>query len=269
MTQYALGHASNEIQRLMDQATILRPITLRLLRDAGIRPGMRILDIGCGAGDVAMLAAKLVGEAGTVLGIDRNEAVVETARARTVSMRNTTFAAASPEDLSDHERFDIVIGRYVLIFQDDPAAFLRASVRLVKSSGVVAFHEIDDADDFSALPEVPSWTEANAWAMRGFRRMLPNPDAPGRLVEWFSRAGLAAPNLFCEVIIGDSEHSPIPRWLAGAVRTLAPHIIAHGWASEAQIDIDNLEARLRAETTAAHSQLAAPRQVCAWLRMRS
>jgi hypothetical protein len=60
-TEYILGHSDREIRRLMHQAAILRPITERLLRGAGIGRGMRVLDLGCGAGDVSMLAAKLVG----------------------------------------------------------------------------------------------------------------------------------------------------------------------------------------------------------------
>jgi ubiquinone/menaquinone biosynthesis C-methylase UbiE len=71
-TTYALGHSSAEIQRLKDQAAMLRPITERLLRSAGIDAGMRVLDLGCGAGDVSMLAAELVGPAGIVVGIDRS-----------------------------------------------------------------------------------------------------------------------------------------------------------------------------------------------------
>jgi hypothetical protein len=48
---YILGHSEAEIRRLQMQATILRPITERLLQSAGIRPGMRVLDLGSGAGD--------------------------------------------------------------------------------------------------------------------------------------------------------------------------------------------------------------------------
>src|SRR5258708_14382184 len=125
-TDYALGHAPAEIQRLVEQAVILRPITTRLLKEAGIRPGMKVLDVGCGAGDVTMLAAKLVGESGTVLGIDRSEAAIDAARARTVSTRNIAFEIASPEELRDQERFDIVIGRDVSIFHEDPYTFVRA-----------------------------------------------------------------------------------------------------------------------------------------------
>ena len=55
-TAYALGHLSAEIQRLKNQVAMLRPITERLLRSAGIDTGVRVLDLGCGAGDVSMLA---------------------------------------------------------------------------------------------------------------------------------------------------------------------------------------------------------------------
>ena len=49
---YVLGHSQREIQRLISQATMLRPVTERLLRSLKIGPGMRVLDLGCGAGDV-------------------------------------------------------------------------------------------------------------------------------------------------------------------------------------------------------------------------
>jgi 2-polyprenyl-3-methyl-5-hydroxy-6-metoxy-1,4-benzoquinol methylase len=51
---YVLGHSEREIRRLQNQANILRPITKRLLRNSGICEGMRVLDVGCGAGDVSL-----------------------------------------------------------------------------------------------------------------------------------------------------------------------------------------------------------------------
>ena len=71
----------------------------------------------------------------------------------------------------------------MLIFQDDVTRFIRASARLVKPGGIVGFHEIDDADDFAGLPEVPLWKQANAWLMSALRSLLPNPDVTGRLVD--------------------------------------------------------------------------------------
>ena len=70
--RYVLGHAPEELRRLILQAGILRPITARLLHDAGIGPGMRVLDLGCGVGDVTMLLADMVGPSGSIVGIDHS-----------------------------------------------------------------------------------------------------------------------------------------------------------------------------------------------------
>ena len=58
---YALGHSENELQRLSRQGEAIGPFTRQLFEEAGIKQGMRVLDIGCGSGDVAFLAANLVG----------------------------------------------------------------------------------------------------------------------------------------------------------------------------------------------------------------
>jgi ubiquinone/menaquinone biosynthesis C-methylase UbiE len=67
---YVLGHSAQELQRLTLQARLLAPITRRLLLAAGVASGMRVLDVGSGMGDVAFLAAELVGPAGHVVGAD-------------------------------------------------------------------------------------------------------------------------------------------------------------------------------------------------------
>jgi len=71
-SDYAMGSTDRERQRLMQQGAVLRGFLASAFRAAGIGPGMRILDLGCGVGDVAMLAADLVGPTGSVVGIDRN-----------------------------------------------------------------------------------------------------------------------------------------------------------------------------------------------------
>ena len=87
---------------------------------------MRVLDLGCGAGDVSMLAAELVGAAGSVVGIDRSQEAIAVARrrARTAELRHVHFEEATVGAFSGTQPFDMVIGRYVLIHQADPVALI-------------------------------------------------------------------------------------------------------------------------------------------------
>jgi protein-L-isoaspartate O-methyltransferase len=66
-SSYALGSTDAEHERLTRQAALLAPCTERFFREAGIGSGQRVLDIGSGVGDVAMLAAQLVGPSGEVV----------------------------------------------------------------------------------------------------------------------------------------------------------------------------------------------------------
>jgi len=78
---YVLGSADREHNHLIRQAKFLASCTRRLFVDAGIRPGMRILDLGSGVGDVAMLAATLVGPSG-VRSVGRVGSLADEARLR-------------------------------------------------------------------------------------------------------------------------------------------------------------------------------------------
>ena len=79
---YTMGRSKEETERLIQQSGLYEGITGRLLRDAGLFTGMKVLDIGSGAGDVAMAAAQLVGSEGEVVGVDMNPEILETARTR-------------------------------------------------------------------------------------------------------------------------------------------------------------------------------------------
>ena len=69
---YPLGHTDAEHDRLIRQAARVAPITERFFREAGIGHGQRVLDLGSGVGDVAMLVARLVGPSGEVVAIERD-----------------------------------------------------------------------------------------------------------------------------------------------------------------------------------------------------
>jgi 2-polyprenyl-3-methyl-5-hydroxy-6-metoxy-1,4-benzoquinol methylase len=271
MTQakYILGHSPEEIRRLMCQAAILRPFTGRLLSSAEIGPGMRVLDLGCGAGDVSMLAAELVGPSGSVVGIDRNPQVIALAskRARMAGLEQVTFREVSLDAFSDPDLFDCVVGRYVLIHQADPIDFLRAAARLVRPGGIVAFHEVDLAGSFNSRPRVWRWDAAGNLILAAFREVLPHYDLANRLIEHFSGAGLPVPNLSREMLVSGGASSPLYEWLADTMRSVWPQLVEMGIATEAAIPAETLAARIRSAVVEARSQIECPAQVCAWTRI--
>ncbi|MCB0214090.1 MAG: class I SAM-dependent methyltransferase, partial [Anaerolineae bacterium] len=113
-SSYPLGHTQEELDRLVHQAGFLGDLTEYVFRQAGVVPGMRILDVGCGAGDVSFLAASLVGPEGMVIGIDKSpEAIaVATQRARQVGLTNVRFMAVDLMDFQlDEAPVDALIGR--------------------------------------------------------------------------------------------------------------------------------------------------------------
>src|SRR4030081_943729 len=124
---YVLGHSSRELDRLSAQARMIDPITRRFFTEAGIGEGMHVLDVGSGAGDVAFLAAELIGDSGEVVGVDRSPTALDVARARAAerSLRNVSFVEGDPARIGFERLFDAAIGRYVLHFPADPPAIVR------------------------------------------------------------------------------------------------------------------------------------------------
>jgi SAM-dependent methyltransferase len=160
MSAYPIESSERERARLARQAQLLRPITERLLRQAGAREGAAILDLGTGAGDVALLAAEIVGSRGRVLSLDRDTANLTHARERAakVGHRHVTFLERDIGDPPADQPFDVAIGRYVLMYQDDPAATVRGVARAIKPGGAIAFHEINlyAGSRGDAWPEMPA-----------------------------------------------------------------------------------------------------------------
>ena len=135
---YPLGDTSAEHARLIRQAAIWDPFTERLFRDAGIGPGQRALDIGSGVGDVAMLAAKLVGPSGAVVGVEREPVTIATARSRVAKagLSNVSFLESDVRGVASSALFDAVVGRAILQYLPEAGAVLRSLALRVRPGGV-------------------------------------------------------------------------------------------------------------------------------------
>ena len=264
---YALGHSSRELDRLSFQGTVFAPYTRQLLTEAGLTAGMRVLDVGSGSGDVSFLAADLVGSDGCVLGVDRSSAAVERARTRAIrrNIHNVSFEIGDFASMHFDRPFDAIIGRFVLMYQDDPATSLRNMVRYLREDGVAAFQEVDSTVCRS-WPAVPVFDEAARWLMEGLRSSGARPELGLEMHSLFVDCGLPAPRMRTDTLVSGEGDSPVYKLLAEAVRSLAPTLERLNIASAAQVQIDSLADRMREEVVAKRAVAMSYGLVGAWAR---
>src|SRR5713101_4668040 len=172
VSPYALGSTDAEHERLIRQAARLAPLTERLFREAGIGPGQRVLDLGSGVGDVAMLVARLVGPSGEVVGVERDTRSITRAKVRLAEagVRNVTFTQSDVSQIASTRLFDAVVGRFILMYLTDPVAVLRSLSRLVRPGGVFAFQESSWAPIFAISTHLPLWSAATSLMCEIFQR---------------------------------------------------------------------------------------------------
>ncbi len=266
---YILGHKSEAVQRLLRQGQMLNPFTPRLLEDAGISRGMKVLDVGCGPGDVSLIVAELVGEEGSVLGVDTNASALQVAQARAqaTSLKQVSFLAADIHDLPLEQEFDAVVGRLILQHMPEPISTLRRLVSQLRPGSIVAFQEFDIPDQSDAtMPASPLWGQAINWCRYTFQRAGVELRMGMKLYSTFLAAGLPVPQLRYEAPIGVG-----PEWigyevLADTVRVLLPLIQKFDIITVEEIEIETLAQRLRDEIVGLGGVARFLSLVSAWTR---
>ncbi len=266
--RYALGSSNTELERLIHQAAHVGDLTAHVLELAGLRPGMRVLDVGSGAGDVAFLAARLVGPEGDVLGIDQSPEAVALAnrRAAAAGLNNVRFQVGDAATLTLASPVDAVIGRLVLMYFREPAAVVRHLARLVVPGGIVVFHEFDLAAARSE-PTCALFDTALARLRLAFARVGVDDRVGLKLARIFRDAGLDRPTMIQGARVEHGPDAEAYRELAGITRTVLPLIERTQVAAAAEVDVDTLADRLRAEAVANDSTLISPAYIGAWVRV--
>jgi ubiquinone/menaquinone biosynthesis C-methylase UbiE len=267
ISQYVLGNTDAEQERLIRQAARLDPFTERLFRGAGIGPGQRILDIGSGVGDVAMLASRLVGPSGEIVGIERNERSIAraTARVAEAGLHNITFIQSDVTQVPSSTPFDGIVGRCILLFLPDAAAVLRSLSHLLRPGGVLAFHEPTWSPLLSLTAHLPLWSACASLLRKAFQCSGANPDMELVLYRAFESAGLPAPNIWMEMPMGNDPF--FAGWFYDLLRSLLPQIQQVHLSCAALGNLETLQARLDAELAAQNSPAACIGMVAAWSRV--
>ena len=269
--KYLLGHSGSELERLDLQGTLYRDATRRAFLDAGIEPGMSVLDIGCGTGDVSLLAAELVGPEGSVIGVDREAGAVEAARARAERRgeRHVEFRAAEIGEGVRPSSVDALVGRFVLMHQPDPADALARAAEAVRPGGVIAMVESNMA---SLLDAPHSWPHSQLydrvvrWKCSVVGGAGADLEAGLRLSSLFVEAGLPRPTTRLDAVVAGGAETPLYRYMAESVRSMLPTAAQLGIRGFGEADVDALADELRTEVVAGGGVLVCWPVVAAWCR---
>lgn len=152
---YLLAGADIELKRLAYQSMLFENETLTTLKLAGIKQGMKCLDLGCGLGDVTFMMSKLVGPKGSVVGLDANESLIKLCmqRAKKNRTKNVTFAVGDVYDTKLRKNsFDFITSRFLFQHLKEPERAIKEMVSLARRNGIIAAEELDHGSWISYPP---------------------------------------------------------------------------------------------------------------------
>ena len=233
-SHYIIRGGDPGARRLHVLARAYFPGTLALLDRVGISPGMRVLDLGCGTGEVTLELARRVGREGRVVGIDMDERVLSHARSSTpVAGTAVEWRVGRAEDLEEQDAYDLVYARFVMSHLADPAAVLLRIGKALRRGGKVVLEDID-------ITAHAHWPESAA-----FRRYIEIYSATAQAHGANSSIGPRLPALLIDAGFNDvSVAISMPVFRDGEKKTIAritleniaEAAIASGLTSQAEVE---------------------------------
>jgi SAM-dependent methyltransferase len=168
---YLLGTSAAELEHLGVQAEVYAPEANELLDRICLEPGASAIDVGCGVMGVIDLLAERAGADGRVVGLDREERMVELAR-RFAKERGLSAEFVQADAVATglpEARFDLVHARTLLLNVSNPQEILAEMVRIARPGAVVAVQE-PDASGWTCDPPHPAWDILRAAILGAYRR---------------------------------------------------------------------------------------------------
>jgi SAM-dependent methyltransferase len=246
---YGVGSGIGEdaVARLELQGKVMARPTRMIFTEAGIGPGMRVLDLGCGAGDATFVAAELVGPGGSVVGLDHSPDALARARYRAGQrgLAQVQFVQGDMHDPAPGGPFDAIVERVALMHVPDPAVVLRRQAAVLRPGGLVVPIEADTSPGWTE-PEIPVMTQWGSWMAEAMARA--GMVLIGRRL-WAieEEAGLRPLGMLgIQIDWGPGDVDALAYYVEG-IRGTEPLLVGTGVATAEEIGMETFEQRLRDE----------------------
>lgn len=238
---YILATGGNDIRRLQLLHDVYGPGTEKLLRSAGLRPGLRVVEVGCGSGNTACWVAEQVLPGGSVVAIDVSPEQIDEARQQAArrNLRNIEFQVAdayTPRLLEG--TFDLAYCRLVLMHLTKPAEGLAAMRALVRPGGVVVCEEMD-LGCWVCDPPTTAMSQFFSLNTALGERRGENYSLGVTLPRLFRDAGFVRPEVganFTLALRGEQK-----RLLGMTFAEFAPELVQEGLATQDEVDRVNAD----------------------------
>jgi 2-polyprenyl-3-methyl-5-hydroxy-6-metoxy-1,4-benzoquinol methylase len=221
--------------------------THRLLIVSGINTGMRVLDVGCGTGDLSLLTAEFVGSSGEVVGFDVSESAIHEARHNILckSLPMVHFFQSDIASLSqDIGKFDAIVGRRILMYLGNAVNSIQYLANFLKPDGIVVFQESNCLNSFLNGVSLPLHLKVQSWIWDTVSKEGGDIHIGMNLYSIMKAASLNVKCIKVEAIIHTMETGSDLAWV---IKMMMDRIIRHGIATADEIGIDTLDMRLKNE----------------------
>lgn len=230
--EYVLGTHDAEFQRLRFQHRLWADAAHAAWKRAGLRPGDRVLDVGCGPGFASLDLAEFVGPAGAVLGVDESAGFVAAANAASAARGLPHLRAAVCDvqrlgTLGGNIKFNLAYARWVLCFVPHPEAVVAGVYEKLAPGGCFVVHDYFNYASMTTAPPRASYTHVVQATARSWRKRGGDPDVVGRLPAMLQRQGFEVEHIELHARFAKPGESMFG-WVSTWWRNYVPRLVEMG-----------------------------------------
>jgi SAM-dependent methyltransferase len=239
--EYVLGTGADELERLAFQHRLWSDAAHQAWKNARIKIGHRVLDVGCGPGFASFDLAQIVTRGGAVVGVDESATFIEHLNDQ-AEARHLPHLSGIVRDVHEiaeavrgQESFDLAYARWVLCFVKDPAKVIHGVAERLRPGGRFVVHDYFHYQSLTIAPKQEFHDRAVEATMKSWSARGGNTDVAGNIPKWMKEAGFEVVHMTAHARVARPSdtmfHWPEVWW-----NTYAPKLVTMGYLEQAECD---------------------------------